>query len=337
MNRSASSRSPSPMRPLRRALLALVAAVLAVGCLPASAQDYPDKPIKIVVPFPAGGFSDLYSRIIAAEMSKTFGQAVVVENRPGAGGNIASELVARSPADGYTLVMGTIGTHAINATLFPKLRYDPVKDFAAVAFVVDADGLLVVNPSVPARDVKELIALAKSKPGALNYASAGPGTTSHLAAEVFKTATHTEMTHIPYKGNVPALQDVVSGQAQLSFATLATVLPHVKANRLRALGVLGAQRSSALPEVPTIAEAGVPGFDARNWSGLYAPAGTPPAVLEKLNAEVNRIMKLPETQKRMVDDGMRFVAMSPTEFGAFTKSEVSKWGAVVKRANVTVE
>jgi tripartite-type tricarboxylate transporter receptor subunit TctC len=321
----------------RRALLALGSVLLAAACLPAHAQQYPAKPIRIVVPFPAGGFSDLYARIIATDMARTFGQPVLVENRPGGGGNIASDLVAKSPADGYTLVMGTIGTHAINATLFPKLPYDPVKDFVPVAFVVDADGLLVVHPSVQANNVKELITVAKGKPGSLNYASAGPGTTSHLAAEVFKGATNTFITHIPYKGNVPALTDVVAGNVQLSFATMATVLPHVKSGRLRALGVLGSARSSALPDVPTIAEAGVAGFNVSNWTGMYAPAGTPPAVVEKLNAEVNRIMRLPETQKRMVDDGMRFVAMTPAEFGTFTRSEVSKWGAVVKRANVTAE
>lgn len=321
----------------RRLLLATGAAAFALGALPVHAQQYPAKPIRVVVPFPAGGFSDIYARVLATEMSKTFGQSVVVDNRPGGGGNIATDQVAKSPNDGYTLGMGTIGTHAINATLFPKLPYDPVRDFAAVAFVVDADGLLVVHPSVPAHNVKELVAVARARPGALNYASAGPGTTGHLAAEVFKGDTHTFITHIPYKGNVPALTDVVAGNVQLSFATLATVLPHVKSGRLRPLGVLGSARSSALPDVPTIAESGVPGFNVGNWTGLYAPAGTPQAVVDKLNAEVNRIMKLPEVQKRMVDDGMRFVAMSPAEFTGFTKAEVAKWGAVVKAAKVSAE
>jgi tripartite-type tricarboxylate transporter receptor subunit TctC len=324
--------------PLRRTVLAAGAVLALAGALPANAQQqYPTRPIRLVVPFPPGGFSDVYSRILATEMAKTFNQSVVVDNRPGGGGNIATDMVAKTAPDGYTLVMGTIGTHAINATLFPKLPYDPIKDFVPVAFVVDADGLLVVHPSVPARSVKELIDVAKSKPGGLNYASAGPGTTSHLAAEIFKAQTQTFITHIPYKGNVPALQDVVGGQVQLSFATLATVLPHVKAGRLRALGVLGSQRSSALPDVPTIAEQGVPGFNVGNWTAMYAPAGTPQAVVDKLNAEVNRIMKLPEVQKRMLDDGMRAVAMTPAEFGNFTKAEVARWGAVVKRANVTAE
>ena len=233
--------------------------------------------------------------------------------------------------------MGTIGTHAINATLFPKLPYDPVKDFAAVAFVVDADGLLVAHTSVEANTVTELVALAKAKPGVLNYASAGPGTTSHLAAEIFKQRTSTQITHIPYKGNVPALLDVVAGNAQISFATLATVMPHVKSGRLKPLGVLGAHRSAALPGVPTIAEAGVPGFDVGNWTALFAPAGTPAPVVAKLNAEVLRVMKLPEIQARMVDEGMRTTAMTPKQFGDFVQGEVKRWGEVVKRVGVTAE
>lgn len=315
----------------------ILAALLLCLATLAHAQTYPARPIRIVVPFPPGGFSDVYARIIAARMAETFGQSVVVDNRPGAGGNIASDQVAKSAPDGYTLAMGTIGTHAINATLFPKLPYDPVKDFSAVAFVVDADGLLVAHTSVEANTVGELIALAKAKPGVLNYASAGPGTTSHLAAEVFKQRTGTQVTHIPYKGNVPALLDVVSGNAQISFATMATVLPHVKAGRLKALGVLGAQRSSALPNVPTIAESGVPGFDVGNWTGMFAPAGTPSAAVAKLNAEVQRIMKLPEIQGRLGEEGMRFAPTTPKQFTEFVQAEVKRWGEVVKRVGVTAE
>ena len=315
----------------------ILAALLLCLATLAHAQTYPARPIRIVVPFPPGGFSDVYARIIAARMAETFGQSVVVDNRPGAGGNIASDQVAKSAPDGYTLAMGTIGTHAINATLFPKLPYDPVKDFSAVAFVVDADGLLVAHTSVEATTVAELIALAKAKPGVLNYASAGPGTTSHLAAEVFKQRTGTQVTHIPYKGNVPALLDVVSGNAQISFATMATVLPHVKAGRLKALGVLGAQRSSALPNVPTIAESGVPGFDVGNWTGMFAPAGTPSAAVAKLNAEVQRIMKLPEIQGRLGEEGMRFAPTTPKQFTEFVQAEVKRWGEVVKRVGVTAE
>ncbi len=315
----------------------ILAALLLCVASFAHAQNYPTHAVRIFVPFPPGGFSDLYARAIAAKMSDTFGQAVVVENRPGAGGNIASDLVAKSAPDGYTLVMGTIGTHAINATLFPKLPYDPVRDFAAVAFVVDADGLLVAHTSVEASTVSELVTLAKAKPGVLNYASAGPGTTSHLAAEIFKQRTNTQITHIPYKGNVPALLDVVAGNAQISFATLATVMPHVKSGRLKPLGVLGSNRSAALPNVPTIAEAGVPGFDVGNWTALFAPAGTPAPVVAKFNAEVLRVMKLPEIQARMVDEGMRTTEMTPKQFGNFVQAEVKRWGEVVKRAGVTAE
>ncbi len=315
----------------------ILAALLLSFATLASAQTYPTHAIRIVVPFPPGGFSDLYARAIGTRMAETFGQSVVVENRPGAGGNIASDLVAKSAPDGYTLVMGTIGTHAINATLFPRLPYDPVRDFSAVAFVVDADGLLVAHTSVEANTVGELVELAKRKPGVLNYASAGPGTTSHLAAEVFKQRTNTQITHIPYKGNVPALLDVVSGNAQISFATMATVLPHVKAGRLKAIGVLGTQRSSALPNVPTIAESGVPGFEVGNWTGMFAPAGTPPAVVAKLNAEVQRVMMLPEIQGRLGNEGLRFTATTPKQFGDFVQSEVKKWGEVVKRVGVTAE
>ncbi|MBS0338570.1 MAG: tripartite tricarboxylate transporter substrate binding protein [Proteobacteria bacterium] len=316
-------------------LLALLVSVVALA--PAQAQNYPTHAIRIVVPFPPGGFSDLYARAIGTRMAETFGQSVVVENRPGAGGNIATDLVAKSAPDGYTLAMGTIGTHAINATLFPKLPYDPVKDFTAVSFVVDADGLLVAHTSVKANTVGELIELAKKEPGVLNYASAGPGTTSHLAAEIFKQRTGTQITHIPYKGNVPALLDVVAGNAQISFATMATVLPHVKSGRLKALGVLGSQRSSALPAVPTIAESGVPGFDVGNWTGLFAPAGTPAPIVAKLHAEAQRVMKLPEVQARLGDEGLRFVAMTQPKFAEFVQGEVKRWGEVVKRVGVTAE
>jgi tripartite-type tricarboxylate transporter receptor subunit TctC len=327
----------APCKTIVRVLAGVLGLCAVLTAAPVQAQAYPNRPVRIVVPFPPGGFSDLYARAIATRMAETFGQPVLVDNRPGAGGNVAADQVAKSAPDGYTLVMGTIGTHAINATLFPKLPYDPIKDFAPVALVVDADGLLVAHPSIEARNVQELISLAKKKPGAMNYASAGPGTTGHLAAEIFKQRTSTFITHIPYKGNVPALQDVMGGYAQVSFATLATVLPHVKGGRLKPLAVLGSHRSAALPAVPTVAESGVPGFEVGNWTGLFAPAGTPAPVVEKLNAEVQRIMKLPDIQKRMGDEGMRFTPMSPSQFGDFCRSEIARWGAVIRRAGVTAE
>jgi tripartite-type tricarboxylate transporter receptor subunit TctC len=291
---------------------------------------YPAKPIRIVVPFPPGGFSDVFSRIIGGEMSKAWGQQVVVDNRPGAGGNIGSDIVAKAPPDGYTLVMGTIGTHAINATLFSKLPYDPIRDFTAVAFVVEAEGLLVVHPSLPVKTTKELIALARSKPGALTYASAGAGTTSHLAGELFKTMAKVDIRHIPYKGNVPAITDLLSGETQMLFATLPTVLPQVQANRLRGIAVLGGRRSAALPNLPTLSESGLKGFEVNNWTGLLAPAGTPADVVSKLNAESNRVMQTPAVQARLPREGLRHVAMTPQQFGEFVKAEKDKWAPIVK-------
>jgi tripartite-type tricarboxylate transporter receptor subunit TctC len=318
--------------PTKQSRGARIAILLAALCAAPTihAQQYPTKPLRIVVPFPPGGFSDVFSRIIGNEMSKTFSQQVVIDNRPGAGGNIGADIVAKAPADGYTLVMGTIGTHAINATLFSKLPYDPVRDFVAVAFVVEAEGLLVVHPSLPVRTAKELIALAKSRPGQLTYASAGAGTTSHLAGELFKSLTKTDITHIPYKGNVPAITDLMSGETQMLFATLPTVLPQVNANRLRGVAVLGAKRSAALPNMPTLMESGLPKFEVNNWTGLLAPAGTPAAAVSRLNTEANRVMQLPEVQVRLPREGLRHVAMTPQQFGDFVRSEKEKWGPIVK-------
>jgi tripartite-type tricarboxylate transporter receptor subunit TctC len=313
-----------------RGLSAAIAVALAALLSPAQAQQFPTKPIRIVVPFPPGGFSDVFSRIIGKNINDSWGQQVVVDNRPGAGGNIGADIVAKAPPDGYTLCMGTIGTHAINATLFSRLPYDPVRDFVAVAFVVEAEGLLVVHPSLPVRTTKELIALARSKPGQLTYASAGAGTTSHLAGELFKTMAKVDITHVPYKGNVPAIADLMSGETSMLFATLPTVLPQVQANRLRGIAVLGAKRSAALPQVPTLAESGLRGFEVNNWTGLLAPAGTPAAVVSRLNGEVNRIMQLPDVQARLPKEGLRHVAMTPQQFGDFVRTEKEKWAPIVK-------
>src|SRR5688500_1942856 len=271
------------------------------------AQQYPPNPIRILVPFPVGGFSDIFARVIGAEMTKSWGQQVIVDNRPGAGGNIGSDIVAKAPPDGYTLVNGTIGTHAVNATLFSKLPYDPIRDFTAVAFVVEAEGLLAVHPSLPVKNAKELIALAKARPGQLTYASAGAGTTSHLAAEVFKTMAKVDMTHVPYKGNVPAITDLMSGETSMLFATLPTVLPQVNAKRLRGIAVLGSKRSAAIPEMPTLSESGLKGFEVNNWTGLLAPAGTPGGIVQRLNTETLRIMQLPDVQARLPREGLRHV------------------------------
>lgn len=322
-------------RPLVAASVFLACAGLAQAQTAAPA--FPTKSIRMVVPFPPGGFSDIFGRVIAGKFNEAWGQTVIVDNRPGAGGNIGAEIVAKAAPDGYTLVMGTVGTHAINPTLFSRMPYDAIRDFAPVAFVVDAEGLLVVHPSIPVRTVKELIALAKSKPGQLTYASAGAGTTGHLAGEIFKTMAGVDLLHIPYKGNVPAITDLLGGQTSMLFATLPTVLPQVKADKLRGIAVLGATRSTALPGLPTVSEAGLKGFEVNNWTGVFATAGTPPAVVSKLNAEIQRIMKLPEVQSRLSGEGLRFEPTTPEQFSAFVKAELAKWAPIVKASGAKAD
>ena len=303
----------------------------------ALAQQYPAKPIRIVVPFPPGGIADQYGRIIGARMTQSFGQQVIIDNRPGAGGNIGADIVAKSPGDGYTLVIGNIGTHAVNAALFSKLPFDPIRDFSPIALLLIADGLLVVHPSLPVKSVKELIALARAQPGALNFASAGAGTASHLAGELFSSMAKVKMIHVPYKGNVPAITDLLSGQTSMLFATLATVLPQAQANRLRPLAVLGAMRSKAIPEIPTLAESGLKGFAVDNWVGFFGAAGTPAAVVTRLNTEVLRIMRLPEVQEQLPKQGLSFNATTPQQFGDFVKAEKDKWGQLVKAVGVKAD
>lgn len=302
----------------------------------ALAQPYPSKPVRIIVNFPAGGVADVYARIIGAKVQEAWGQPVVIENRTGAGGNIGAEAVAKSPPDGYTLNMSAIGPHAVNVSLFSKLPYDPVKDFAAVALVLEAEGLLVVHPSVPANSVAELITYARANPGKLTFASAGTGTASHLAGELFKTMAKVDMTHVPYKGNVPAITDLLAGQTSLLFATMPTVLPHAKTGKLRALATIGAERSRAAAELPTVAET-LPGFEVNNWIGLFAPAGTPTPIVQRWNAEVLRIMQLAEIQARLPVEGARFAPNSPEQFAQFVKREIAKWASVVKASGARVD
>jgi len=317
---------------LERLVLALLLSMFAAA---ASAQPYPAKPIRLIVPFPAGGIADLYGRLIGNRLAETWGQPVVVENRAGAGGNIGADLAAKSAPDGYTLVMGSIGTHAVNVSLFSKLPYDPVRDFAPIALVLEAEGLLVVHPSIPAQNVSELIQLAKTRP--LTFASAGMGTASHLAGELFKSMAKIEMTHVPYKGNVPAITDLLAGQTSLLFATMPTVLPHAKAGKLRALATIGAARSAAAPDLPTVAESALPGFDVTNWIGLFAPAGTPPDIVRRWNGEVARFMQSKEIGARLLGEGARYVATTPEQFGAFVRAEIAKWAPVVKASGARVD
>ena len=311
--------------------------VLSLGISFASqAQQYPAKPIRIIVPFPVGGIADIYSRLIGNRWTELWGQPVLVENRTGAGGNIGADLVAKSAPDGYTLGIGSIGTHAVNLSLFSKLPYDPLRDFAPISLVVDAEGLLAVHPSVPAHTVPELIALARSKPGGLSYASAGAGTASHLAGELFKSMARVDVLHVPYKGNVPAITDLLAGQTSLIFATMPTVLPQTKAGKLRAIATIGAARAAATPELPTVNES-MPGFIVNNWVGFFAPAGTPAEIVSRLNAETAKFMQSKEIEARLAAEGGRFVPMTPEQFGSFVKAEIAKWAPVVKASGAKAD
>jgi len=303
----------------------------------AHAQTYPSKSIRFVVPFPPGGIADVMARVFGQKFTDAWGQPVLVENRAGAGGNIGADIVAKSPPDGYTLVMGSIGTHAVNVSLFSKMPYDPIKDFAPVALAIEADGLLVLHPSIPVKTLKDLIALSRARPGQLVYASAGNGTAGHLAGELFKSMAKVDIVHIPYKGNVPAITDLVGGQTSMLFATLPTVLPLAKAGKLRALAVTGVQRNPATPEVPTMAESGLPGFEVTNWIGVFAPAGTPADIIAKLNTEIMRIMRLPDVQSRLANEGAKFRPTTPNEFAAFVKAEIAKWGKVIRESGARVD
>jgi tripartite-type tricarboxylate transporter receptor subunit TctC len=298
------------------------------------AQPYPSKPVRIICSFPVGGIADIYGRIIAAKLSDSWGQPIVIDNRTGAGGVIAAEAGAKAAPDGYTLVIGSVGTHAVNVSLFSKLPYDAVKDFAPIALLLEAEGLLVVHPSVPAQNVSELISFSKTRP--LTFASAGMGSASHLAGELFKSMANVDMTHVPYKGNVPAITDLLAGQTSLLFATMPTVLPHAKAGKLRALATMGSSRAAATPDLPTVGES-LKGFEVNNWIGLFAPAGTPPEIVRRWNAEVTRIMQSPEIQARLPGEGAKFAANSPEQFSAFVKAEIAKWAPVVKASGAKVD
>ena len=324
-----------PNSPTMKFAALFVAALVSAGS--ALAQPYPQKPIRIIVPFPAGGIADTFARSIGQKLNEAWSQPVVVENRTGAGGNIGAEAVAKAPPDGYTLVMGNIGTHALNVTLFKSLPFDPIRDFAPIALVLEADGLLVVPPSLPVSSVDDLIQLARSKPASLAYGSAGMGTTSHLAGELFKYMAKVDITHVPYKGNVPALTDLLGGQIQMMFATMPTALPHVRAGKLKALASVRSARTKALPDLPTMSEAALPGFDANNWIGLFAPAGTPAEIVHLLNAEVVKVMNTPEMRKRVETEGATFSPMSAGQFADFVRKEVIEWREIIRAAGITAQ
>jgi tripartite-type tricarboxylate transporter receptor subunit TctC len=315
-------------------VLGAVATALTGGA--ACAQSYPAKPIRFIIPFAPGGPGDGLARILTPKLTEAWGQQILIDNRAGANSIVGTETAAHAPPDGYTLLMVTAG-FSVNVTLYPKLPYDSLNDFAPVTTIAFGPGLLVVHPSVPARTVKELIALAKAKPGALAFASAGTGAPSQLAVELIKTMTGTDMVHVPYKGMAPGMTDLLGGQVQLSIPTISAAVPHVKTGRLRALGVTSAQRSPAVPEVPTIAEAALPGYEASNWYSILAPGGTPPAIVAKLNTELARILKLPDVRERMAVLGMEAHSMAPAEFAAYIRTEISKWAKVVKASGAKPE
>ncbi|WP_029048431.1 tripartite tricarboxylate transporter substrate binding protein [Cupriavidus sp. amp6] len=325
----------------RRRLLAAgvaLAATFAGFAGAAHAQGgYPTKPITLIVPFSAGGTTDILARIVGLQLGKALGQPVVIDNRPGAGGNIGASLAAKAPGDGYTLFMGTIGTHAINQSLYSKLPYDPVKDFAPITRVAMVPNLVVVNPKVPVNNVKELIAYVKANPDKLSYGSSGSGSSMHLSGELFNSMTGLHIQHIPYKGSAPAVNDLLGNQIGLMFDNMPSSYPHVKAGKLRALAVTSAKRSPALPNVPTVAESGVPGYEATSWFALYATGGTPQAIVDRLNAEVVKILAMPEVKKQMADQGAEPNPEKPAQLAAFMKSETAKWAKVVKASGATVD
>ena len=314
----------------------MCAAIAAAASAPAMAQDFPVRPIRIIVAYTPAGATDILARAVGQKMSEYWGQPVIVDNRPGAAGNIGTEIAAKSAPDGYTLLMATAGTHGINPGLYRKLNWDP-KEFTGVSLVAMVPNILVVNTALPVKSVKELIAYAKANPGKLSYGSPGLGSTAHLSMELFKSMTGTNMIHVPYKGSAGVMADVMSGQIALTMDNIPPYLPQVKAGKLRALAVSPAKRTPAAPEIPTVAEAGVPGYDSGAWFGIVAPAGTPKPVIDKLAHETQRILKLPDVRERIGALGAEVVGDTPEEFNAFMKSELAKWAKVIKEANVELQ
>jgi len=303
---------------------------------PANAQSYPNKPVRVVVPYPPGGPTDIVARVLFQQVSEATGQQFLVDNRAGAGGNIGAEMVAKSPSDGYTLLIGTTA-HAINMSLFKNLSYDVQKDFAPVSLLTQGPLVLVAHPQFPANSIKEVIELAKSKSGGLNFASSGNGQSTHLSAELFNTMAGIKMSHVPYKGSAPALTDVMSGQVDVMFDTTLSAMPFVKAGKLKALGLTSPVRSPAAPDVPTIAESGLPGYEVFAWNGVFVPAGTPKAIIQQLNDQIRKAMLLPQVKDKFSAQGFAASWNSPENFGVFVKNEVDKWSRTVKVSGATLD
>lgn len=319
---------------LRPVLIAGAALVLAAS---AHAQQFPTKPIRIIVAYPPAGTTDILARLVGQRMTESWGQPVITDNRAGAAGNIGTEIAARATPDGYTLLMGTAGSHSVNPNLYRKLNWHPIRDFAPISLVAIVPNIMVVNNSLPVKSVKELIAYAKANPGKLNYGSPGNGSTAHLSMEMFKSMTGTSLVHIPYKGSAPVLADLIGGQISITIDNMPVYLPQVKAGKIRALAVSPAKRSPAAPELPTIAEAGVPGYDSGAWFGLLAPAGAPKPVVAKLAAETARILKMREVHERISELGAEPVGGTPEQFAALIKADGLKWARVIRDAKVELQ
>ncbi|MCY1167745.1 MAG: tripartite tricarboxylate transporter substrate binding protein [Pseudomonadota bacterium] len=324
----------------RRSLIhsALASAMTGAIALPGWAQDkWPSKPITYIVPFPAGGTTDILGRLIGQKLGTALGTTIVVDNKGGAGGSVGSEVASRAPADGYTLLGGTISSHAINVSLYPKLGYDPVKSFAPVALIGSNPVVLVVGQNSPYKTLQDVLAAARAKPKTISSASAGSGTSQHLALELLGFKSGTQFIHVPYKGSGPAIQDVIGGQVDMMFDTTVVAGPHIQSGKVRALAVTSAKRLESLPNVPTVAESGVPGFEVVSWQAIFVPAGTPKPVIDRLHTEVTKILQLPEMQDRLKVLGMQPSGMTTDQVSAFQKAEVEKWAQVIKAANVKLE
>jgi tripartite-type tricarboxylate transporter receptor subunit TctC len=329
-----------PAVPVRHALAAFVfglAGASVVSVAPALAQAWPSKPIRWIVPFPPGGGNDTVARAVGQRLAEAVGQPVNIDNRPGAGGTIGADLAARAPADGYTLFLAGVASHGINPALGGKLPYDPVRDFTPVSLLATAPLLLVVHPSLPVKSVKDLVVLARARPGTLNYASNGRGSSSHMATELFASLAQVKMEHVPYKGFAPALQDLLAGRVELMFSSVVAILPHVSTGKLRPVATSGAVRSPVVPNLPTVAESGLAGYETASWYGVVAPSGTPAAVVERLASELGRIVRLPAMREQLLTDGAVPVGSTPQAFAAHIKAELARWAKLVREAKIQAD
>jgi tripartite-type tricarboxylate transporter receptor subunit TctC len=311
------------------------AAALAAFSATAYAQSYPSKPIRMVVPFAAGGPTDVYARSVGQELSRILGQPVIVDNKPGAGGNLGADFVAKSAPDGYNIVLGAVGAFAVNMTLYPKMPYDVLRDFAPVSLIAIVPMMLVVNPALPVKTPRDLVELAKARPGQLTYGSAGNGTSVHMSTEMFKALTGIDMVHVPYKGVAPAMTDLIGGQLQLMFSDATSAIPHAKSGKVRPVAVT--KRIEVMPEIPTFAELGYAGYDPTVWYGVFAPAGTPRDTVVKLNGAIAKALQAPEVRERLISQGANPVSNTPEEFTAFVRDEIARWGKVVKASGARVD